>query len=63
HGWLRQEGEKIAELADSGLGIGQSKRTGSPLAEETCYSFRTDDLFFVPRSAARLKTVTPLYAV
>jgi len=33
----RQEGERISEVADSGLGIGQSKRTGSPFF--ACFIF------------------------
>jgi len=49
HGWLRQEGEKLTEVADGGLGVGQIKGTGSPLAKETCYSFQSKDLFLVLR--------------
>ena len=58
HGWLRQGGcmagfarkeKKITEVADGGLGVGQIKGTGSPLAKETCYSFQSKDLFLVLR--------------
>jgi len=33
----------------AGWGVGQIKGTGSPLAEETCYSFQSKDLFLVLR--------------
>ncbi|MDD3460752.1 MAG: hypothetical protein PHW28_05600 [Mesotoga sp.] len=47
-GFARKE-KKITEVADGGLGVGQIKGTGSPLAKETCYSFQSKDLFLVLR--------------